>query len=137
MSKQYNSLIKQWVKASKAKGSVFTYDGDDMSEASITALFHEQIVKRTLARLACCIGNGSVEANEDISGYAKLSELIQPIYEEALGVQYEYKPLTSEESELIEGIPVQIFSRWLVLMLERDVLPKSNSLENVFVTREF
>ncbi|MGP9666987.1 hypothetical protein [Psychrobacter sp. AOP31-A1-22] len=137
MSKEYNNLIKKWVKAKNAKSITFSFNGDNMAEASITALFHEQIIKRTLARLACCVGNGSVQAREDISGYAKLAQLIQPIYNDALGVQYEYGPMTEEESALVSQLPTQVFSRWLVLMLERDVLPNAGKLENVFITRDF
>lgn len=137
MSKEYNNLIKKWVKAKTAKNITFSFDGDIMGEASITVLFHEQIIKRTLARLACCVGNGSVEVNDGSSDYAKLAQLIQPIYNDALGMQYEYNPMTEEEVALVSQLPTQVFSRWLVLMLERDVLPNARKLENVFITRDF
>jgi hypothetical protein len=137
MSKQYNKLIKQWVKAKNTKGISFLFNGDDVGEASIPALFNEQIVKRTLARLACCVGSGSIEVSDGMSGYTKLAELIQPIYNDALSVQYEYTPMTDQELELVALLPTQVFSRWLLLTLERDVLPNARKLENVFVTRDF
>lgn len=137
MSKKYNKLIKQWVKAKNKQGVIFTFKGDDVGEASIPVLFHEQIIKRTLARLACCVGGGSNEKGEGVSSYSKLAQLIQPFYDDAVRMQYEYNPMTEEELELISLLPVQVFSRWLVLMLERDVLPNAGKLENVFVTRDF
>lgn len=134
---KYDSLIEKWVESKERAGLAFSHDDSPMGAGTIIYLFNEQIAKRTLARMCCCIGSAKNTLSKDGDEHAKIVDILKPFYSKAVVMGYEYEPITSEEERVLEEIPPKLFSGWLVLMLNRDVLPNASHLENVFVTEAF
>lgn len=139
MTDIYKMLIDEWSKQNNAESN-FSFEGSPVGEKTLSTLFYEQILKRALARLSSCAAQNSVGASsedQDLQRYAALAESIKPTYSNAVSSGFEHKEIEELEMQVIEKIPPNVFSSWVMLVLEKDVLPNAPNLERVFVTQGF
>lgn len=128
MLDKYELLIKLWVDDASSNGASFKYGGRSADGATVSMLFNEAIIKRTLRKLVLCVSNNELQLGK-YKALDGVKAAIEPLYPNILDVDYVYSEVSDKDLSVIAMLDEQVFASWLIYVMKNELLPMASELD--------